>query len=491
MNKTKSIAFLTLGRGINAIINILFLPYMARALDYNDYATYGQVLLVIEIFTIIFSLANNQYLYVLLSNLKVYNKRNIIFNSLLLNSVLAIIAILLIQISGNSISKIFNNPDLTNYLKLYSIIIFPTLIQTTLNYVLYFFNRIKHALTIQIIFNLIKTAGVIVGVQYFQSLNMVFIFMLCSGWLIFLLYLYKFPIKIFLGKLNTFVLKKLLTSGTTIGLSAIAGILMIRTDGTLVSSMLTQKDYAIYRMGAIEIPLLILFFSSVSTVILPNIVKLYQQNNFTEIIRLKRKVSTSIALAIFPSLIFILFFAKSFISFYLGKQYIESTSVFLIYNLAVFIRINDYKDILTASNNTKIILTIEIIALIINFALCYLLVIKLGIVGAALSTLIAITFKASTLLSLSLKKIQTNLFSFFDLKSLLSIILISCIFCVLIYLTLDFSHLIYLILIYSIYMVLTYFTLIKLNLIKKELLLSIVDQLFNNSKLKKLFKINR
>ena len=48
MSKVKKIGILTFGQGINIFINILFMPYMARALSYELYGTYGQVLFIVS-----------------------------------------------------------------------------------------------------------------------------------------------------------------------------------------------------------------------------------------------------------------------------------------------------------------------------------------------------------------------------------------------------------------------------------------------------------
>ena len=50
MSKLQQILFLLFGRGFNVLLSLLFLPYLARALDMVDYGSYGQTLLVVEIF---------------------------------------------------------------------------------------------------------------------------------------------------------------------------------------------------------------------------------------------------------------------------------------------------------------------------------------------------------------------------------------------------------------------------------------------------------
>ena len=48
MSIIKKIGILSLGQGINILVNISFLPYMARVLNYSDYGSYGQAILIVS-----------------------------------------------------------------------------------------------------------------------------------------------------------------------------------------------------------------------------------------------------------------------------------------------------------------------------------------------------------------------------------------------------------------------------------------------------------
>ena len=48
-SKAVKVATLVLGHGANALINFLFLPYLARALPKEDFGSYGQTLFISRI----------------------------------------------------------------------------------------------------------------------------------------------------------------------------------------------------------------------------------------------------------------------------------------------------------------------------------------------------------------------------------------------------------------------------------------------------------
>ncbi|NNL92851.1 MAG: oligosaccharide flippase family protein, partial [Saprospiraceae bacterium] len=260
MNRSKSVILLTLGRGVNALVNILFLPYMARALDYAEYATYGQVLLIVELAVILISVSSNQYLYVLLSNSKDYNKKDVIFNSVLLSIGLSFILVVFLFFGTSYISTGFDNKEIEGNLLIYSFCALPMLLSSTFNYVLFFFNRVKHALLIQLCFNIFKVMAIICAVQFFNSLDLIFWFLLVIHFAVLVIYIKGFPVKFLSGKFNKPIMSQFLRYGYTLGMTMVLGTLIKRTDGLMVSVMLDPEDYAIYRMGAIEIPFLMMVF---------------------------------------------------------------------------------------------------------------------------------------------------------------------------------------------------------------------------------------
>src|SRR5690606_13403404 len=68
MSLFKNIGLLTLGQSLNLVVNLLFLPYMSRALDYESYGTYGQAVLIISTLTTILTMGLPQILNIFLAD---------------------------------------------------------------------------------------------------------------------------------------------------------------------------------------------------------------------------------------------------------------------------------------------------------------------------------------------------------------------------------------------------------------------------------------
>lgn len=276
---------------------------MARALNYYDYATYGQVLMIIEMAIVLVSIANNQYIYVLLSNPQDYDKKDVVFSSFIINLIVSAVAFILLFLTMPVFVSKFHNKGLDTNLLLYAMCVFPMLIMSSFNYVLYFFKRVKHALLIEVLFNLLKVGAIVTAVQVFHSVQYIFIFLLVIHFFILVFYFRSFPVYFWAGRFRRNIMSKFFQYGYSLGIIAIIGILIKRTDGFMVSAMRSPRDYAIYRMGAIEVPFLMTIFSAITTVVLPDVTKLLKQNKMSEIVTLKRKAVTGAVLVMYPTLV--------------------------------------------------------------------------------------------------------------------------------------------------------------------------------------------
>ena len=59
-SKSKKVLILTIGNGLNILINFLTLPYLVRTLSVENYGSYGQVLMIVSLLQGIFTFNLNQ-----------------------------------------------------------------------------------------------------------------------------------------------------------------------------------------------------------------------------------------------------------------------------------------------------------------------------------------------------------------------------------------------------------------------------------------------
>jgi O-antigen/teichoic acid export membrane protein len=434
MQKITKVLTLAFGQGLNIIVNLLFLPYMARVLDYQEYGTYGQVLLIVSFSAALLSFGLPQIIYVYLANGD-ESKRISVFNSSLFGAaVIGLVGAIILLLFSSLFSIWFDNDSLTELLQLYSFSLLFILPFQCINSYFIFTNRVRVSAVIAVVVNLIKVVLVITAIHIFSSVYLAVLGVLLSEVIQLLIGLSLTKKSINL-KLNFLLVKELLIKGFPLGLTGVLGAGILYVDSVMISSLEGVKSYAIYRNGAIEVPFISTLYASISAIVLPEVAKLFQVANFDRIIGLKKKVVMNSMMLTYPVLIYLLFNSHSIIVAYLGEMYEESAIVFAVFNLTLLIRVTNYSDILISANKSKVILKIYLLTFAVNILLNYILIAYLGIIGAAISTVISLFILAALQLGISLGLIKKRLSDLINFRELLLMLL----FCVLLAFTLKWT----------------------------------------------------
>ena len=174
-----------------------------------------------------------------------------------------------------------------------------------------------------------------------------------------------------------------LAATTCIGL--IGGLL----DRAIVAVSFSTVDYAIYTVGALEIPLDVIFQSSVSNVLRASLPALVQAGNITEVVRIWRESVRKLALIVVPSLVFLSFNARSFITVLFTNQYSESVDVFHIYLGLLPLHMMVLSVVPQVYGRTRLNLYVVAVAVASNTILSLLLLRWIGILGPAVALVVS------------------------------------------------------------------------------------------------------
>jgi O-antigen/teichoic acid export membrane protein len=227
--------------------------------------------------------------------------------------------------------------------------------------------------------------------------------------------------------------KNMFVMASPLAISSLIEKSLVYLDGVMVSAMLTTTAYAFYRAGAVEVPFVAGLYGSVTAIVMPEIAKLYSEKNLNEIIRLKRIAISGTIFFVYPVLIFLFFFAEPLVSTYLSKSYSASILIFMIFNLSLLIRVNDYQDIIIISKNSKFIFKAVFFVAILNLILNYALIKYFGINGAACAFIFSLTSFALLLLWKSIKILECSFYDLFDISLIGKIIGLAAILSSIIY----------------------------------------------------------
>jgi len=238
----------------------------------------------------------------------------------------------------------------------------------------------------------------------------------------------------------------------------------------MISIFENEKEFAYYKNGAFEIPLISVLYVSISQIFLPKIAQWYSNKQFTQIANVKKKLSSNIAAVTYPICIFFVLFSSDFILIFLSDKYKLSAIIFTIFNLSLLMRIYDYLDVLIAAKKTKLILYVQVFAIIFNFILNYILIPSIGIKGAAIATLTTLFSYAFILLYFNSKTLNSSLLKIIDLPKITLILLISLIIALPFYYLNIFNHLLLSFAFKLLYFPITYFIIVKFGFLDEKII---------------------
>ena len=102
-------------------------------------------------------------------------------------------------------------------------------------------------------------------------------------------------------------------------------------DRMIISTNFSTTQYAIYSVGALQIPLDVIFQGAVANVLRASLPGMIRDGQFAEIVRLLRESTRRLSMFMLPSFVFLLGFSHEFITLLFTKSYAGSVTVFEIY----------------------------------------------------------------------------------------------------------------------------------------------------------------
>lgn len=299
-SKSAKVLVLTIGNGINILINFLTLPYLVRSLSFEDYGSYGQVIMIISLLQGIFTFNLNQIATVHFSHGK-YSPIEVFSTLMRITFFMSLLGCVFMLICIPLVSASFDNAIITKLLSLSLLNLLGQIPVPILISVLIYFGKIKTTSFILVITNLMKIAVMFFAIQYYHSVEYLLIGLSLVSILQTLILFFSVPNAI--RKIHIYrkaLAIKFFGMATPLAISSLIEKSLVYIDGIMISAMLTTTSYAFYRAGAVEVPLIATFYSAVAAIIMPEIAKLFHDNNIKEIIRLKRLAIAGTAFFVYP-----------------------------------------------------------------------------------------------------------------------------------------------------------------------------------------------
>lgn len=367
---------------------------MVRMLDQGDFGTYQQLLLVNSIAVGLLTLGLPSSIFYFYNRIDAAQQPALIVQSLLMLLVAGIVATVVIGSGATLIGERMSNPALAAYLPLYALAIGLLLAGEYFVHVMVAQDRYGCAVWFETVETLVRVATLVLpvmlgyGLQGLVVCAVLYALLRLAVRTVWVWYAGAQPVSLRAARAGWFP-REQLTYSVPLWLTAIVGLLGALLDRAIVAGSFTPLDYAIYSVGALALPLDVIFQASVADVLRASLPPMIKSGNLQEVTRVLREAVRKLALLMLPSFVFLLGFAHEFITLLFTDRYAQSVPVFRIYLLGLPLYMFVLSLIPQVFGKTRINLRIVIATTAVHAVLSLALLKTVGFYGPALSAVIS------------------------------------------------------------------------------------------------------
>ena len=421
---------LTISKLITMAIALVNAMLLSRFRTLEEYGTYSQLLLIINLATTFFMLGlPNSINYFLAREDTKEGKQKFLSVYYSLSTILSILTGLILVLSAPILIRYFDNPLLKNYVYFLAIFPWTKIIMSSIEHVLIIYNKAKYIMVYKIS-NSIAVVAIIIFVQFLKMAFPLYIMLYLIVESIFAVVVYilvkKLSQRLYFS-LDRKLIGSILKFSIPIGLASMVGRLSIELDKLVIGRFFTTEELAIYTNAARELPVAIIS-SALTAVLMPHLVRLLKENKNKSAVELW---GYSITLSyIFISLVSfgVFTYATDVMTLLYSSKYISGSNVFRIYTLVLLLRVTYFGMILNSKGKTKFIFYSSLLSLILNLVLNYIFYKLFGFIGPAIATLLSIAIVQFAQLIATSKIVNITIKSIFPWKELAKITLINVVF---------------------------------------------------------------
>lgn len=468
----KSVVFTISKIAASGSIICLFI-LLSHMLSVVEYGIFRQVWMINKTFMEVFAFGVPISIFYFLPRLANGLKKLFVIQSVILLSLSGILFSCIIFLFARQVALLFSSPELEYFLRLfclYPLFVLPTLAAQS---VLVSLDKAIPFAIFTIVDRILLLIVAVTLVLLHRSIGELFLgllaFAACE--LIVSLYVVFYFMKGFGMLSKKFEFGKQLKFAFPSGAANVVGIVNQELDKVIIASYFSVAQFARYANGAFEIPFVGTIASSVTSVLMPEYVKRYQNGDHRSLIKLWHKTICKVAMLFIPLMIFLFILAPEFIITVFSSKYQESSLIFRIYLISLLPKITWYGPILVSIGHSREPLYGSALSLGSNAVLNYILIRKVGFTGPAIAT-VMVTYLVTYYYLYRIRKIlHVSWFDIYPWTNLMKTLLASIIACVILIPFLfihDFSNIIRLTVGGTAYVICIYYAFRFFKLVTKE-----------------------
>jgi O-antigen/teichoic acid export membrane protein len=381
---------LSSGQALTALVGIVSMAVLTRVFSKLDYATYRQTLMAYSFAVPFVTLGLDRSLYFFLPGEK-KRPRALLVENLLLLTIAGLILSLFILFGGNHLlARRLNNPNLAPILLLlvpYALLMLPA---SSMSACLMARDRTEQVAEFNVASRLVMLVLVLVPVFFWATPAAAIMGTVAGAALTTTAALFLMFRACASGPWHPTwsSIKAQLAFAVPLGLASLVGTVSLSLDQVLVSARCSPDVFAVYAVGAIEIPLVGMITGSITSVVMVDYARFYREARIDEIVMLIHRAMTKSAMLLLPIMVFLFCVAPDLMCFLFGERYRDSSAPFRVYLLLLPMRTITFGAVLQATGKSHHILISSTFGLATNAALGWFAIGWIGPVGAAWASVI-------------------------------------------------------------------------------------------------------
>lgn len=426
----KNATILSISKAITLTISMIVTMLLSRYRTLEEYGTFSQIFIVINITTTLFVFGLPNSIIFFLGSLDLEEERNKFLSFYYtLSTILGIFIGIVLLASSPVIIKFFGNDLISKFI--FFIVLYPwtKIVMSSVQNVLIFYNKTISLVIYTVSHSILSLSAVIIAQKYDLDFvyYMLIIIIIEIVYTLIVYSLVKNITKDLTPYFNLSFLRNVLKYSIPIGLASILGTINIELDKLIISYYFNIEQLAIYTNAGKELPISFIA-ASITAVIMPELVKLFNKGNKVEAINLwKNSITLSyIIICLFAVGIFV--FSPEVVTILYSEKYLSGITVFRVYTIILLFRFTYFGMALNALGKTRYILYSSIGSLLINFVLNFLFYNWFGFVGPAIASVISVVSIQFFQLLATSKILQISFKDIFPWKDLLFITMINILF---------------------------------------------------------------
>jgi O-antigen/teichoic acid export membrane protein len=405
MDSTFKPTLLLISGRIMAFAATFFVPViLVRIFDPTEFGTYKQLFLIYSTLYGIAQLGMAESLYYFLP-LAPQKGGRYIMNSLIVLIAAGLVSMGILQMNGSMISDWMGNHELARYIPWMGVYLLLTVVTTGLEISMVADNRYLRASVSYAISDLLRASFFIIPVLFVGQLKW-----LLMGGVVFASVRFGVTIFYFRRKFksefkpDSALLKKQLAYALPFEMAAVVYILQSNFHQYAVSYRFDAATFAIYSIGCLQIPLVDLFFTATSSVMMVRMGEKIRDGRVESVLAIWHDATRKLALIFFPLVALLLLTANTLIVTLFTESYAASVPIFMVSSVAIVLATLMTDAFLRVFAETRFLLVLYMIRLGVILVLIYPFMSAFSLVGALLVNIVA-DFIAKAIALVKMKKL--------------------------------------------------------------------------------------